>query len=433
MADIRCLERTLGETVTWNKARRNFLAKVIIALIQVKTVSLVQISCVMQGSAKQDSHYKRCQRFLRFFDLPFAEIARLVMRLLGIKEPSVISLDRTDWYVGDTPVNILMLSVVFQGVAFPLLWTVLEKKGCSDTTERIQLLEKYLSLFSKETIAFVTADREFIGRDWFRYLRRKKLPFRIRIKENLKVTNARGNKMVAAKNLFRTQKAGVGSLLFGPRKVLGEELYLMGLRTCEGEYVIVASSDETEEILKDYAKRWKIEMWQSQPIKLFAWCSGRGSLSSSGRCREHAVRDVDHLPLARLFMRRVSDEPFASAAYVLSRRPAPARTPAQGHQHYSHTPGDELCKLPFMPESQRPHSNKRGPSRVNCHCSNSPFNNRGGACSPLISTSIMGPVAHVWTARLWTSCGTMPSAASSMPWSSSRRIAWLVTMRINGY
>ena len=30
MADIRRLERTLGETVTWNKARRNFLAKFIV-------------------------------------------------------------------------------------------------------------------------------------------------------------------------------------------------------------------------------------------------------------------------------------------------------------------------------------------------------------------------------------------------------------------
>jgi len=71
MADIRRLERTLGENVTWNKARRNFLAKFIIALVQVKTVSLVHISAVMSGRAKAESHYKRCQRFLRFFDSAF--------------------------------------------------------------------------------------------------------------------------------------------------------------------------------------------------------------------------------------------------------------------------------------------------------------------------------------------------------------------------
>jgi len=259
MADIRPLERTLAETVTWNKARRNFLAKFTVALIQVKTISLVQLSSVMSGSAKQDSHDKRCQRFLRHFELPFAEIALLIIKLLRVQSPFVISVDRTDWYLGDTPLNILMLSLVFKGVAFPLLWTVLEKKGCSDTKERIELLEKYVQLFARETIDFVTADREFIGRDWFRYLRLRKIPFRLRIKENILVSNSRSTRMVSAKNLFRTQPAGVGALLCGQRKVMGEELFLMGLRTTEGEYVIVASSAESEGILKDYALRWKIE------------------------------------------------------------------------------------------------------------------------------------------------------------------------------
>lgn len=259
MADIRGLERTLGENVTWNKARINFMAKFVIALIQVKTVSLTQLSEVLSGSAKADSQYKRCQRFLRHFELPFADIAALIIKLLRIKPPFVIAVDRTDWYVGETPLNILMLSVVWKGVAFPLLWTVLEKKGCSNTHERIALVEQYLKLFAKETIAFVTADREFIGKDWFRYLLKERLPFRLRIKENIVVSNSRATRMVTARNLFRTQRAGVGVLLCGKRKVLGEELFVMGLRTCEGEYVMVAASDESEEILKDYALRWKIE------------------------------------------------------------------------------------------------------------------------------------------------------------------------------
>ncbi len=273
MADLRSLERTLGENVTWNKARRNFLAKFVVALVQVKTISLTQISSVMSGRAKQDSHYKRCQRFLRFFDLPFAEVARLVIKLLGIPQPFVLSIDRTDWYLGETPLNVFMLSVVYKGVAFPLLWTVLEKKGCSNTGERIELVEKYVEIFGADSLSFVTADREFIGRDWFSYLRRKKIPFRIRIKENLKISNARGNKMVSAKNLFRTQKVGVGVLLRGQRKVLTEELSLMGMRTTEGEYVIVASNAESDEILSDYALRWKIET-------LF------GCLKSRGFCLE---------------------------------------------------------------------------------------------------------------------------------------------------
>jgi transposase len=145
------------------------------------------------------------------------------------------------------------------------------------------IVGKYLKLFGKDSLDFVTADREFIGRDWFRYLRREEIPFRIRIKENLKVTNAGGNKMVSAKNLFRTQRAGVGVLLRGQRKVLGEEMSLMGVRTGEGEYVIVASSNQSDEILQDYAMRWKIET-------LF------GCLKSRGFCLEEThVSERDRL------------------------------------------------------------------------------------------------------------------------------------------
>lgn len=273
MADLRPLERTIADNVTRNKARINFLATFTVALIQVKTVSLVQISSVMRGRANQDSHYKRCQRFLRHFDLPFAELARLVIKLLGVSPPFVISIDRTDWYLGETPLNILMLSLVYKGIAFPLLWAVLEKKGCCDTRERIALVENYGRLFGTDSIDFVTADREFIGKDWFRHLRREKLPFRIRIKENLRVSNARGNKMVTVKNLFRTQKAGVGRVLDGHRRCLGEEVALMGMRCSTGEYVIVASSEESDEILSDYRQRWKIET-------LF------GCLKSRGFCLE---------------------------------------------------------------------------------------------------------------------------------------------------
>jgi len=45
MADIRPPERMLDENVTWNKARRNFLAKFTRALIQIKAINLVRREC----------------------------------------------------------------------------------------------------------------------------------------------------------------------------------------------------------------------------------------------------------------------------------------------------------------------------------------------------------------------------------------------------
>jgi hypothetical protein len=259
MADIRLLERTLRDNVAWNKARINFLAKFLIALIQVKTINLAQVSSVMSGRAKHESHYKRIQRFLRFFNLPFAEVARFVIALIGVNPPFVITIDRTDWYLGETPLNVLLLGIAYQGISLPLLWTILEKKGCSDTNERIALIEDYTRLFGIETIDFICADREFIGVDWLAFLCRERIRFRLRIKENIRVANSRHQKMVAARNLFRTQKAGRAVLLSGARQVLGQRLFVMGMRRGDGEYVIVVSTEQTDRLLSEYARRWEIE------------------------------------------------------------------------------------------------------------------------------------------------------------------------------
>ena len=51
-------------------------------------------------------------------------------------------------------------------------------------------------------IACLLADREFIGKDWFKYLIDKNILFRIRIKSNTQVANSRGG-LVPVRNLFR--------------------------------------------------------------------------------------------------------------------------------------------------------------------------------------------------------------------------------------
>lgn len=54
-------------------------------LVTAKTVNLAQIASVFAGKAKQDSNYKKLQRFFRFFELALAEIANLVASLSGKK------------------------------------------------------------------------------------------------------------------------------------------------------------------------------------------------------------------------------------------------------------------------------------------------------------------------------------------------------------
>src|ERR1043166_9472890 len=169
MAEYKELEHILGENLNWNKSRINFLAKFLIALIQVRTVNLAEIANTFRGKAKEESNYKRIQRFLRYFELNYAVIAMFVVQLIGLAKPWIITVDRTNWKFGKTDINILTLGIAYRGVAFPLLWMMLDKKGNSNTKERKALMEEYIKLFGTASILYLCADREFIGKKWFTY------------------------------------------------------------------------------------------------------------------------------------------------------------------------------------------------------------------------------------------------------------------------
>jgi hypothetical protein len=131
MRDLRSLEQTLAENLPWHKARIKFVAAFIVALVTVKTVNLVEIACAFAGKAQQDSQYKKLQRFFRFFEIPYADIAQLVVKLLGVDGPWTLTLDRTNWKLGKAELNLLVLGIVHQGIAYPLVWWGLDKAGNS--------------------------------------------------------------------------------------------------------------------------------------------------------------------------------------------------------------------------------------------------------------------------------------------------------------
>ena len=60
---------------------------------------------------------------------------------------------------GSFTINILLVDLVYQGVAFPLFWTLQDKKGNSNTAERIALMERVLQVMPADRIDALTADR----------------------------------------------------------------------------------------------------------------------------------------------------------------------------------------------------------------------------------------------------------------------------------
>lgn len=185
-------------------------------------------------------------------------MAHLTLKLLKIEPPFVIAVDRTEWQLGKAWVNVLMLSVSFKNIAIPLFWTVLEEKGCSDNCQRQEILERFINKFGVGDVRFVTADREFASKEWLAFLVQKKIPYRLRIKANVRMTDKRGKPLRASK-MLRTLKIDERMEFQRRRQLWNHPVFVAVCRKADGDNVIVISSERSGRILLEYGMRWQIE------------------------------------------------------------------------------------------------------------------------------------------------------------------------------
>jgi hypothetical protein len=140
-----------------------------------------------------------------------------------------------------------------------LFWILLPKKGNSNTKERIQLIDQFLDVFGSHKIKYLTGDREFIGKQWFAYLVKHQIKFRLRIKKNMMISRSNGQ-LSPAENFFRSLPLSTECQLVDRRLVWGHPLWVTGMRLPSGDYLIVVTHDDSSQVLNDYANRWKIEV-----------------------------------------------------------------------------------------------------------------------------------------------------------------------------
>lgn len=259
----------LNVSFKWNKARITCFAKMLLALLITRTVNLNKIACSMSSNADKASRYRRLQRFFAEVTMDFEMISSFIFRLFFVTNGNwYLTIDRTNWKWGKADINILTLGIAFKGMAIPIYWELLEKRGNSDTAERVALIEKFINRFGKSCIAGLLADREFIGTEWFGWLIKEQIPFWIRVKDNLLTTDSRG-RAIKVKALFRHLPLNHELSLYGKRTLLGHQLYVAGLRLVNGDYLIVVTPDYPGTAISKYAYRWEIET-------LFSCLKGRG-------------------------------------------------------------------------------------------------------------------------------------------------------------
>jgi len=144
----------LGQTLSdkMNLCRIKFLGMFICALCKVQNVCFVRVAAAFDSEAKSESSLRRIQRFMASYVLDTDMVARLIFQLLPHQPPYRLAMDRTNWKFGESNINILCLAIVYQGVAFPILITMLDKRGNSHTKERTEIMERYIKLFGRDTI-----------------------------------------------------------------------------------------------------------------------------------------------------------------------------------------------------------------------------------------------------------------------------------------
>ena len=261
----------------WNEARRDFLARLLVALLTAQTVCLSRLASLFPSQAKIASRYHRIRRFFGGFAFEASDLTDIVLRLAqqaGAKAPFVLAFDRTEWKLGKTAINIFLIGIVHGRVVFPLLWTMLDKEGSSNTKERIDLLARSVALLGKERIAFVVGDREFASAGLLEWLCQEGIDFRLRLRQDILLTDGNGQ-LVTAGWLFRRGALGKEQMLVGRRECLGQQVFVSGMRFRNEkgkiEFLIVVSNGDRDKpaCLADYGLRWCIE-------NLFSGLKSRG-------------------------------------------------------------------------------------------------------------------------------------------------------------
>ncbi len=260
------LFRLVSDHIVLSATRLETLVWLVMGVLSVGTTSLWQLAPHIDTRAEVSSAYRRLARFFQHVRLDGSCFARLIVALLGLERIGAwdLALDRTNWKLGKTHINILMLGVLWRGVCVPLFWTVFSKAGNSSTAERTALLQKLQQTFPGQPLGSLMGDREFVGGAWISWLAKAGISFVLRLREDMHVFNDHHAPLPLA-HIARNLRTGETMMLEGFWRV-GQSaghastpvrIVIMRLKT--NELLALATDKKPKTALARYRNRWKIE------------------------------------------------------------------------------------------------------------------------------------------------------------------------------
>jgi hypothetical protein len=235
-----------------------------------RTVNLYKMKDYVGGvldkeSTQPQSHYKRLIRFFQDWggrkEL-LHDLMRQSLRFLRGLGFKTLVMDGTSWTIGEAKVHYLVLSVLAGSVAVPIYWVQLEKIGASSQEERKAMFESAFSLFNLQGMTLL-ADREYIGKSWFKFLKENKIHFviRLRIGDYFEDVNAAKGKDYG----LMQSKCSLKDKLVKKQIFLDTQAYTIvmmpnpKLNTDEPVMIFLTTLPDAAKAAELYAKRWKIE------------------------------------------------------------------------------------------------------------------------------------------------------------------------------
>lgn len=111
-----------------NLARIKAMSMMICALCKVQRIAYTKLAAAFDNEAEACSSLRRIQRLIAECVINTDLIAKLILKLIPVKGPYSLSMDRTNWKFSDTNINILTLGIIHEGMTFPIVFKMMDKR-----------------------------------------------------------------------------------------------------------------------------------------------------------------------------------------------------------------------------------------------------------------------------------------------------------------
>lgn len=274
MRIVNALSQIMEPQIGLRKSRRETFCGLICGVLQSRTVNLTHLAAGFANGAQPASNYRRFQRFFEQTRLDMDDIARFLVTLCGLDQGNFhLLIDRTDWDLGATRINILMLAAVHEGIAIPLAWELLDRGACPGATV-IALIDRIRRLFPHTPAASLAADREFMSHIMIDWAKDEKIQYVVRLRDNTHIGPEKSGTQYT-KTVFEDLPHSADSVLeteqfvFRRKSRRQVKAHIAAKRHRDGTLLVLACTQDARHGLEIYKERWQIET-------LFAALKSRG-------------------------------------------------------------------------------------------------------------------------------------------------------------